>query len=348
MHKLLPTLLVQSAAIDAVLLLLRTAPGESLAQHVAMRYTSIRRLSKLTTLVPVLCERLEGDAASHLTQGDIDFWGLDNRGELASLRQKGGARVLSLTEVEVDLAAVLHRANVADRVQQFYRRWAAPTSIFEVSRPAYTRSGTALCGSRPSSSESKNSGSTPSDPPTRNFVATSSASGGQSAMPSPTSGEAIELPVARRTSAPPTWPALANGTAPCTDPLHLPSLFRLMGISLAAAFSRIRTGLSALLLAPTSLHQAGIDNPGPHSPLSGSGGLSQIADAEIETSRTSSPSAFERPRPRSPFIGCCKYRYMHGSSDGAGDRPSSCFDRMLRCKGLLIATCVFGIALFFS
>ena len=347
-HKLLPTLLIQAAAIDAVLLLLRTAPGESLAQHVAMRYTSIRRLSKLTTLVPVLYERLEGSAASHLTQGDIDFWGLDKRGELASLRQKGGAKVLSLTEMEVDLAAVLFRANVGVRVQQCYQRWAAPASIFEVSRPVYTRSGTALCGSRPSSSESKNSDLLPSDPPTSNSLSTGSASSGQSAMPSPTVGEAVELPVAHRVPAPPIWPGTANDTAPCVDPLHLPSLFRLMGISLAATFSRIRAGLSALLSGATPLQEVATGNFRPASPLSGSKRSSQNPDADTATSRSPSPANSEDARPRSPFIGCCKYRYLHGSFDGAGDRPFSPFEQMLRCKGLLIATCVFGIALFFS
>lgn len=339
LENLLPSLLDQVAAVSVCLLILDVEDGKSLAQHVLDNFKHIHELAKFTALVPILVQAdNEGgrDSVSQLIQGNIDWLGRNKDNRISSLKAK--ARPYHLGDLD-GLASALANHNFDARTTKAFQRWNAPV----ISIPARPKGRQSPKLRRPSSSDGSRPLTSSSSTDDSEKRSTSSPALRAQETPSFASSmlESVSVPASSLQSgtsdhlnvigAPPAAkkPAQRYRGHSQLDPLHLPSLLRLVGLNLAASFTSFASTLKAMFGPPKTSDEDTIR---------------ALLQEDEARKPAGSASRVDVPATVKPFYGCCRWRY---SPDGEGyhqEDKSKC----QRCSGIVLAGIVIGVALWFS
>lgn len=343
LENLLPNLLDQVAAVSVCLLILDVQESKTLAQHVLEQFQRIYELAKFTALVPILVQSEDAtgrDSVSQLTQGNIDWLGRGRDGTLASLKAK--ARPYHIGELD-GLALALAGYDFNASTVKSFQRWNSPVMVF----PDHSRSSRGRQSGRQVRTEAS-SDRHGSNSDTSEIVTTQSQSPSQepgslasSMLESVTlpplssrSGCSASSEESKRSvrSVPSTIGQRTRKSQQChrdnLDPLHLPSLLKLVGLNLAASFTSVAYTIKAVF-RPTGASED---------------------DEEIrkllEEDRARSGHDRTKPLPATlkPFYGCGRWRYSTDGEQYHQDDKNKC----QRCGGIIFAGLVIGIALWFS
>lgn len=321
LQNLLPSLLSQVSAISVCFLILDTSDGRSLAQHVSDQFPQIRMISEYAPLVPIIFDS-EGDAhgtdcTSQLTQGTIDWLGRSKRGTLGSLRSK--ARPFRLEYLQ-DLLVTLAASDLQSAPVKAFLRYSSLHSA----------------------------------PPTRSLKAPekegTEAPSAQDDTPFPASLDSsmladVSIPSSSHISSsiPTQTPTASDNMRPrpgvcfplMLDPLHLPSLLRLVGLNLASSLQSLSCTMSNVLRYRKD------SGPSPDEKL-----IQQLL-AEQNMPLTPRPQPPVSSAHIQPFFGCARWRYAGANGDhGRYRRHEKSAPR--RCCGLFVAGIIVSIALWFS
>lgn len=339
LENLLPSLLDQVAAVSVCLLILDVEDGKRLAQHVLDNFKHIHELAKFTALIPILVQgdnEGERDSVSQLIQGNIDWLGRNKDNRIASLKAK--ARPYHLGDLD-GLASALANHKFDSQTTKAFQRWNAPI----VSIPARSKGKQSPKLRRLSSSDGSRplSSSSSTDDSEKRSVRSPALKSQEPLSLASSMLESVSVPASSLQSGASDH-LLAIGTPSATrkpgprcrghsqlDPLHLPSLLRLVGLNLASSFTSFASTLKAMFGPPKPSDEDTI----------------RTLLQEDEARKLASPdSKMSLPATVKPFYGCCRWRY---SPDGEGyhqEDKSKC----QRCSGIVLAGIVIGVALWFS
>lgn len=341
LENLLPSLLDQVAAVSVCLLILDVDDGKKLAQHVLENFRCIYELSKFTALLPILVESdSEGgrDSVSQLIQGNIDWLGKNKDGKIASLKAK--ARPYHINDLD-GLALALASYHFNAQTVKAFQRWNTPLTLppsrMRGRHSPKTRRSSSATGSRPVSSSSSSGDSEQSNKALRSDQSQAPSSLTPSMLESvsvPPSSLHSGLGVSSELEKSDSTSTLRCKRAPChghsqLDPLHLPSLLRLVGLNLAASFTSFASTVKAIF-RPSEESEDDVIR-------------ALLEEDHLRRSGESKKQTIIPPTVK-PFYGCCRWRY---TPDGEGyheEDKSKC----QRCAGIVLAGIVIGVALWFS
>lgn len=337
LENLLPSLLEQVAAVSVCLLILDVQHGKSLAQHVLEQFQHIYDLSKFTALVPILVEAdgpTERDSVSQLIQGSIDWLGRSKDGRLASLKAK--ARPYHIRDLD-GIASALAGYDFNTSTVKSFQRWNSPILAF----PARSFRGR----QSPRQSKSMTPVSRPASNSSLSDVVNTATQGRSEDLPSFASSmlESVTLPpsVAQsESSTSSTGFKLASSTPrtvrrrqPCyrnnLDPLHLPSLLRLVGLNLATSFSSFACTVKAVFQNAKTTEEDVIR---------------QLLEEDQGKNVNSDPKLEQMMPSVRPFYGCCRWRYSPEGEEYYQEEKC----KWQRCGGIIFAGTLIGITLWFS
>jgi hypothetical protein len=345
LENLLPNLLDQVAAVSVCLLILEVPADKSLAQHISEQFQQLHHLSKLTALLPILVEKdgIDGrDSVSQMTQGNIDWLGRNKHGKIGSLKAR--ARPYRIEELQ-GLADGLVEHSFIDPTVRAFQRWNTPASASVLSGRRARRRSTAIPPAQTgSTSRLATSTSEPQSPMSQDHSASldllsMSSSVAESISVPPSSEELISRTSDVRKAKP---LSSARQERSCysshLDPLHLPSLLRLVGLNMATNFSSFAFSVKSFFQCFVTQEKAKEETE--------EQAIRRLLHADAVTARQAGAipvlvgSQYVRP-----FFGCARWRYSPKDEDHYYYEDKSACQR---CGGIMLAGLVVGIALWFS
>ena len=352
---ILCTLLNRVKAIDVCLWLLPVA-SEELRESLTGNGQLLTFLTELVTVIPVISDETtdQDSLLKLLLRHNAKLAGIDDKGHLSSLSEtrkiyrtadcdSAGSEMLSL--VSTDFRTLVVNA---------YKRWSSATSSLSNTtlshRHATQRKGglSALDGRQSRTSSPLSLSSNAEQLHGKDGRSLTSSMIGSLTIPSTScdsSGpeHSISPPASRSRRSSPTLhtAGITSAHYPLLDPLHIPSLLRLMGLHFSAGIRSWQDTIFGVFRCRTKDTLPSISPEAESTSEEHSGSLSSA----------SGTPAMTNPKPliaKRPFFGCCRHRYQSVDASNGNENLTWREGRLVKCQGLIIAGLVLGVAMLFS